>query len=277
MTIDQSNIQAAHYNCRSRGASTGEWLLRSKAFIEWYTGVAPFLWLNGTVGCGKTVLCSFIIHHLQNLETSEGSSRWELAYAYISWDNRTTHDLGTLIRAFLAQLSGIPIISSQLTKLFTEGQRRALNRDDLTNCLIGAIRQLSADGTKNKGNDEGMGQKHIVIVLDALDEVPFGPSRDDFLELLLQLTELKSPMLRILVSSRKDWDIEERLILEAGWQSQPIESHLVSEDIGRFVRGQLTHRPKLRTQSAEIKDLITTGIVDLSSGIKVSLPTSRWR
>ena len=265
--MDQSNIQAAHYNCRSRGTNTGEWLLKSNAFVEWYTGVAPYLWLNGTVGCGKTVLCSSIIHHLQSLEIPDGSSRCELAYAYISWDDQTTHDLGTLIRAFLAQLSGIAIVSSQLTKLYTESQKRVLNRDDITDCLISAIRQLSGDGPKNKGNDEGMGQEYIVIVLDALDEVPFGPLRDDVLDLLLQLTELKSPMLRILVSSRKDRDIEERLILEAGWRSQPIESHLVSEDIGRFVRGELEHRPKLRTQSAEIKDLITIGIVNLSGGM----------
>ena len=159
------------------------------------------------------------------------------------------------------------MVSSELTKLYTESQKRVLNRDDTTDCLISAIRQLSGHGPSNKGNDEGMGRKYIVIVLDALDEVPFGPLRDDVLDLLLQLTELKSPMLRILVSSRKDQDIEERLILEAGWRSQPIESHLVSEDIGRFVRGELTHRPKLRTQSTQIKDLITTGIVDLSGGM----------
>ena len=159
------------------------------------------------------------------------------------------------------------IISSQLTRLYTESQERVLNCDDLTNCLISAIRQLSADGLEKKGKDEGMDQTFVVIVLDALDEVPFGPLRDDVLDLLLQLTQLKSPILRILVSSRKDRDIEERLILEAGWRSQPIESHLVSEDIGRFVRGELTHRPKLRAQSAEIKDLITTGIVDLSGGM----------
>lgn len=265
--MDQSNIQAAHYGSKSRGPGTGEWLLRSKAFIEWYTGVAPFLWLNGTVGCGKTVLCSSIIHHIQNLELFDGSSRCELAYAYISWDDQTTHDLGTLIRAFLSQLSGIAAISSQLTRLYTENQKRVLNRDDIKDCLITAIRQLSADSSKNKVKDEGMDQSFVVIVLDALDEVPFGSLRDDVLDLLLQLTELKSPILRILVSSRKDRDIEERLILEAGWRSQPIETHLVSEDIGRFVRGQLTRRPKLRMQSAEIKELITTGIVDLSGGM----------
>lgn len=276
--MDQSNIQAAHWGSKSRGTGTGEWLLKRSAFDEWNKGVAPYLWLNGTVGCGKTVLCSSIIHYIQNLKVSDGpSSGCELAYAYISWNDQTTHDIGTLVRAFLAQLSGNPTILAQITRLHTESQRRVLNRDDITDCLMSAIRQLSGDDLRNKGSDNGMEPTSLVLVLDGLDEVPFGLLRDDLLDLLLQLAELKSPILRILVSSRKDRDIEERLMLEAQWRSQPIESRLVSEDIGRFVRSQLAHHWNLKTQSVEIKGLITEGIVDLSGGMYVSLPTSRWR
>jgi predicted ATPase len=51
-----------------RYAGTGQWLLDSLEFGEWKAGTRQHLWLHGNPGCGKTVLSTTVLDHLNKLE-----------------------------------------------------------------------------------------------------------------------------------------------------------------------------------------------------------------
>ncbi|KAL4890603.1 hypothetical protein BDV59DRAFT_184272 [Aspergillus ambiguus] len=60
VTVNHNSARSKHH------PGTGDWLIHDSRFITWTTQANSFLWLNGFAGCGKSVLCSTIIHHIFN-------------------------------------------------------------------------------------------------------------------------------------------------------------------------------------------------------------------
>lgn len=121
---------------------------------------------------------------------------------------------------------------------------------------------LGLGDTSNEHNVEP-----IILILDALDEVPYGPFRDAILDFLAKLTELNLRCLRILVTSRREGDISERLLGTTAWISVRIDPHNVKDDIHRFVTGQIAQHWNLKMQSEEVKQLIIEGLVEKADGM----------
>ena len=113
-----------------------------------------------------------------------------LAYFYISWAATRTHDLGVLLRSILAQVSSDDRFTPQLQALYTENEKRVVNYDDMFNRLRNVLTNIDAqslglDGTRNDDHVEP-----VILVFDALDEVPYGPLRDAILDFLSKLIKL---------------------------------------------------------------------------------------
>jgi SpoVK/Ycf46/Vps4 family AAA+-type ATPase len=53
--------------CEKREPLTGNWLLQSEDFARWKREPKQFLWLHGIPGCGKTVLTSTIVKHINDI------------------------------------------------------------------------------------------------------------------------------------------------------------------------------------------------------------------
>ena len=100
---------------------------------------------------------------------------------------------------------------------------------------------------------------HVYLLIDALDECT---DREDLLQVITELDSWKLDKLHILVTSRRENDIEEAL--------QPlvmcqicIQSALVDADIRVHILERLSNDPKLKKWPVnireEIKDTLTKG------------------
>src|SRR5262249_43302768 len=54
-----------HRARQKRQEGTGAWFLESSYYAHWRAEPKSFAWLNGIPGCGKTILVSSIIKHLE--------------------------------------------------------------------------------------------------------------------------------------------------------------------------------------------------------------------
>ena len=258
--IDQSDTQAARQ--RKREPETCQWFFENDIFKQWLDGTTPFVWLNGDVGCGKSILCSSIVEKLQHARVQLCTT----AYFYFSWDNSDSHDLGILLRCILAQLASDSRFLARLDILKREGEKRVLNRDDMFKALLDMMSSISA-GSAPVNLDDTHKAVPIVLVFDALDEVPFGAQRDAILDFLNDLSIARIDCLRIIATSRRDIDIEERLVTSGSWKAQGIQARHVNHDIGLFVRGQMSRHSRLKLQSHKIKDMISKDIVGMANGM----------
>ena len=260
--IDQSDAQAARQ--RKREPKTGQWFLEGPIFSQWLNGTTPFVWLNGDVGCGKTILCSSIVEKLQDTEPQICTT----AYFYFSWDNTDSHDLGILLKSILAQLVSDSRFLARLDILKQEGDKRVINRDDTFEALLEVMSSITSESAR-EDSDGTFKAVPVVLVFDALDEVPFGAQRDAILDFLNDLSIAKLNCLRIIVSSRRDIDIEEHLVISGDWKAQPIDAGHVNHDIGLFVKGQMSSHSRLKMQSHQIQDMISKNIVGMANGMYV--------
>ena len=91
----------------------------------------------------------------------------------------------------------------------------------------------------------------VVVVLDALDELPEGKERRD---VLAYLSELKrsATNFKAIVSSRNLADIEES-VMSYGAVSLPIDLAQVNEDIRLYVANQFSQAPRLQSWRPEMQ------------------------
>ena len=154
----------------------------------------------------------------------------------------------------------------RLEALKKESEKRTLDSIDLSKALITTLAEISSNGTLDaRERDQEIAP--IVIILDALDEIPFGFQRDAMIEFLNDLAAAHLGCLRVLITSRRDIDIEERLASKGIYKSQEISTDHVKQDVGIFVEGQIARHPRLKLQSARVKKMISNGVVDIAGGM----------
>ena len=83
---------------------------------------------------------------------------------------------------------------------------------------------------------------HKYIILDVLDE---SADREDFVTFIRELVDLQQEGLRVMITSRREKDIEEQLGSIANYNIN-IQSAIVDEDIRVYVRDRLATDSKLK-------------------------------
>jgi hypothetical protein len=169
--------------------------------------------------------------------------------------------------------SRLDLISSLLTQLSTQSDRC---RNILTRLYSAHNRgtQMPTGGVLTKCLKDMLslpGQYPVYIIMDAIDECPDNPGvpspREDILELLKELTELRLPNLRLCVTSRPEIGV--RTILE------PLLSHRVSlhdetgqkKDIVDYVSAVLGLDRKFERWRKEDKDLVIKTLSEKADGM----------
>ncbi|KAL7914469.1 hypothetical protein GGI35DRAFT_488641 [Trichoderma velutinum] len=119
----------------SRTPGTGEWLLQHKKFQEWeHVPASTILWLQGTVGMGKSFLASKVIDRFR-LKTSaryshESKDDQGLAFFYCSRGQTDLQDPLLTLQSFVRQLSTTPryskMMRKSLIKLYRENRKNGL-------------------------------------------------------------------------------------------------------------------------------------------------------
>ncbi|KAI7161040.1 hypothetical protein KC349_g3046 [Hortaea werneckii] len=205
-----------HKALKLRSANTGKWFLQGVQFEACKAQSPYFGWLHGSAGSGKTILSATIIENLQHFCRKDPAR--SLALFFFDFNNAAKQDANNMVKSLLGQFlqrcTRIPDAAQRLSTTASEQQ------------LLNALR-------------ETMEMLPIAfVVLDALDECN---DRERLFEILKEMQSWENKSLHIIVTSRKDVDIEdelEDLILPDNRIC--LESHVVDRDIRTYVHERLT-------------------------------------
>lgn len=106
---------------------------------------------------------------------------------------------------------------------------------------------------------------HKYIILDALDECA---DREDFIAFIRELVHPKHEGLRIMITSRREKDIEEQLGSIVNYDIN-IQSAIVDEDIRIYVRNRLATDSKLKKWPGKVQEDIVAVLMEKADGMYV--------
>lgn len=237
--------------CSQRIENSNNWVFQSADFIAWKRAASSLLFLEGVPGCGKTVLSSTIVTHL---ELSTSRTRPVLFFYFDSQDINK-RSLKGLIRSLIHQLyKHGNYVRKSLDSIFSFshlGGGNNLSLQSLSRAFKYLIRKL----------DE------CWIVLDALDECIPGPSPPEQIVRWLEDTmQTKFTNLHILVTShfppgvRKSAYSIHKPIFRLSYQAS-------REDMEAYARRQLSRCPLLTlAERSNIEDDIVDKLIGSANG-----------
>ncbi|OBT61015.1 hypothetical protein VE03_09611 [Pseudogymnoascus sp. 23342-1-I1] len=215
--------------CKQRQEDTGLWFLKNEEYIKWKTDAASIIWLHGIPGCGKTILSSTIIEDVfQHCVSDPGKV---VAYFYFDFKDEEKQNPELMVRSLICQLSRKCVkIPTSLELLFSscDNGKRYPSLDSQLKALEQMIQEYP----------------QCYIILDALDECK---DRAELMDTLSQITSWQVDKLHVLVTSRKEREIETSLeSLVQGQNIICLESGLVDGDIQKYVRKRLLDDASLK-------------------------------
>jgi hypothetical protein len=107
------------------------------------------------------------------------------------------------------------------------------------------------------------------LVMDAMDEIPHGLQREDFLQFLRKVTGNQGSRLNILVSSQSEPDFTNQFRWDLGWNILGLGRTRVDEDIALFVQDELSTATKFCRLSVSDRKRIETYLVQNANGVYV--------
>ncbi|KAK4442332.1 ankyrin repeat-containing domain protein [Podospora aff. communis PSN243] len=219
---------------------SNQWVFENSDFVEWKEKPGHVLWLHGIPGAGKTVICSTIIDHIEQLCRSKNHDA-RLAYYYFDFSNQETQNINTLLRCLIWQLceteQAIP---------------PALLADVFFHVLHGRNRRL---------------QRYIII--DALDECPID-KRSQIFDLVLNRIERggEDRNYNFLVTSRKESDITEQMAeAPAGIHEISIPADCVNADVRLHVSRFIENHRDMKSFPPHLKEEILDTLSSKTEGM----------
>lgn len=243
------DTSANHNAARSKHQhTTNEWFIGGEDFTSWKSTIKSLLWLYGIPGCGKTIISSSIIANLMEVDHD---SKATLAYFYFDFNDRGKQTTRGMIYSLLSQMSTSSEALTTIQLLYTkcDAGRREPMVDELKDTLFTLFSDL--------------GQIHLVI--DALDECG---DREQLLSLITEIVSNNDLDVRILMTSRREGDIEGTLAPIVPNKIN-IQSALVNDDIRTFVKSRLSSNARLIKwcRNPDIKDGIETTLMTEAHGM----------
>ncbi|KAK4892915.1 hypothetical protein LTR27_008643 [Elasticomyces elasticus] len=204
---------------------TCQWFLTSQQYTGWTQGQSRHIWLHGKAGCCKTVLSSTIVEDLSSdLPQQPGVA---LAYFYFSFAEPQKQSYRNMLLSIVSQLSRERKLLPELAAAHASNQ--VSSERDLENMISALAKDL----------------QRVLIVIDALDEVPECSSeRQDVLD-GLQMLSTRSLNIGLLMTSRPDAGIE---VFMREWHvvALPIDEEAVNADIDLYVTARLSQDRRFR-------------------------------
>jgi archaellum biogenesis ATPase FlaH len=210
---------------------TGSWLLACDSYLSWKQKSGSHLWINGKAGSGKTVLCSTAIDDLDSYDRN--SRDVVVAYFYFSFAEVDKQSFDNLLASLVRQLCNNQPPFKHLEEEYNKQARPS--RTLLIETLSIACKQYG----------------EVIIVLDALDELPEGSERQAVLGHLAELKK-SATNVKTIVTSRSMPDIGDA-VTSYGAVSLPIDLAQVNEDIRLYVASQFRQAPRLQSWRSEMQ------------------------
>jgi hypothetical protein len=210
--------------------------------------------------CSKLFITPIRSAIIQDIERMHAAGLATMAYYYFDFWDVKKQDCYGLLSSLISQLSaGSDSCYNILSRLYSDNSRgiRKPDIDALKDCMTDMLRLP--------------GQGPIYIVVDALDECPNFPdrpsARDEVLELIEELVDLKLPNLHLCVASRPEMDI--RTVLE------PVTTLKISlhdesgqkEDIIKYIESVVRSDRSMRRWKEEDKQLVVDTLSSKADGM----------
>jgi Cdc6-like AAA superfamily ATPase len=244
-----------HKASKQRQKDTGLWFLQSSMFKKWQTDQHTFLWLHGIPGCGKTILSSTIIEHLEKTYTER-----LFLYFYFDFSDSNKQTLENMVQSLISQLYYKRMdTQTLLDSLFSshENGRRQPSCESLCKVFLQMVDQV----------------KDVYFVLDALDECKTrkGSQFEGLLAWMKTLLQSDQRNVHLLVTSRPEHDIKRILSILAESEEEiiPIQSNLITEDIRSYVRTRVRESDGLKRWKSrlDVLDEIETQLMEKANGM----------
>ena len=197
---------------------------------------------------------------IEDIRTIQKSGLASLAFFYCDFRDDQKKDqrglLSSLLVQFCGQSDAYSAILSDFYVAHCRGSQYASD-DELLGCLKDMLKLP--------------GQAPVYIIIDALDECPITTGlptpREEVLELVEELVNLRIPNLRICVTSRPEVDIVPVL--------EPLAFHSVSlhgesgqvEDIAEYVRSVIHTNREMRRWKSTDKQLVINELIKKANGM----------
>jgi NACHT domain len=235
------------------------WFLESHQYANWKASPSSFIWLHGIPGCGKTILSSTVIENVQQHCANDPGK--VVAYFYFDFNDPQKRKSELMIKSLVTQLSQkciqMPWALDSLLSSCGNGQSQP-SAEALLSILRGICGEFPA----------------TYIILDALDECI---DRDELMVAIKILAEWRLERLHILVTSRKERDIEDELerVVEKS-SIIPLQSSIVDQDIQRYVHHRLSTDKNLKKwhKDLEIRNEIEIALMKGAHGMHVYSPSA---
>ena len=156
-------------------------------------------------------------------------------------------------------------IRSLLFQFALQQQNRLQTLEELYQRYENGQQQPAEEAVRSLLKDAIACTGHKYIILDALDECA---NREDFLIFIRELVQSQRKGLRIMITSRREKDIQEQLGSIANYDIN-IQSAIVNEDIRIYVRNRLATDSKLKKWPATVQEDIVATLMKKADGMYV--------
>lgn len=236
-----------------REPGTNLWFLKSDTFRSWICGNHSYLFIHGSVGCGKTTLNKAIAD-------SEELREARVVAFYFSSATNDNHGLNSLLRYLIGRLCEKDQIPKELQSAY-EKHNRVFPPEppDDDNEL-----QALAEELLRMAPSSGEEVRPCYLLLDGLDEINPKSRRRGVLDYLNLLSASRPSKLRVLATSRP---AEIVTSLSPGWLQVPIPPDRVRDDIDLYVRKRISERQEL----VDLDEELRKQIVDRLAGPEQSM------
>ena len=197
---------------------------------------------------------------IQDIEGMHAAGLATMAYYYFDFRDVKKQDCYGLLSSLISQLSAESDSCFNILSQLYSDHTRGIRKPD-----IDALKKCMTDMLSLPG------QAPIYIIVDALDECPnlsgTPSAREEVLELIEELVDLKLPNVHLCVASRPEMDI--RMVLEP-LTSLKISLHDESgqkEDIIKYIKSVVRSDRSMRRWKEEDKQLVIDTLSDKADGM----------
>lgn len=230
-------------------AGTRQWLFDSEKFQNWMNVDRGTLWCPGIPGAGKTVTSSLIIDYLQSKYRSSDNKTRDIAVLCLLCNYRDR--AGQSAEIFMANLLKQVVqqkkaFSPELKDLYIEREKSRPTFDKLARLFSHEMKYFSK----------------VFVVIDALDETT---EHEDVRRLML--SELQALPINLLITSRYEKSIEQRL-----GEAERLEIWATAADVQTYIKARIPCETLLARHiqaDPSLEKTVVDKIVEKSQGMYV--------
>jgi hypothetical protein len=203
---------------------------------------------------------------------SESGNQSRMAYYYFSFDEPSTHEVDSLLKSLLIQLTYSGDIPPELVRLYKSHVGKKPSWRELRNVLFSILRRANKEDNDDRLSMEVQDShfKDLYFIFDGLDEIPSGSPRNSILLLISQLhasTSAQPRRIHTILASRKERNIADKFPISQGWVHQAILPSAVEFDISLFISSQIEELPNLQSLPEKSKNKIKSKLIQGSNGM----------